>query len=149
MSPRCLPGCRGGDGNWCLFDAKTPCPHLHLIDGFFAGDVGAARSFRQARCDLQQKRRFSDRVPPIRMAEPRTRPPPVTRSNSSIPVCGAVPARPCRQGRHIDRPAAPGAARVFRRSAQNSNFFDDRIPFATSVTPAHPSRMDGPTGRQT
>ena len=76
--------------------------------------------------------------PPIRRAEPRTSPPPVTRSNSAMPVlrrmasigAGAVHVH------QFDLPAALGGQALRRRV--RARLLDDRVPSAAGLAPAAP-----------
>ena len=87
--------------------------------------------------------------PPTSSAEPRTKPPPVARSSSAMPVAmrGAssmspdsvvsATGRPLRGDAQRRRPAADAAAGAF---------LDQRVPLAAGVALAGPARVHGAAG---
>ncbi len=84
--------------------------------------------------------------PPSRITEPRTKPPPVTRSNSAMPdaVRGASLLSPCRPSSGNTRPFA----REGRVAAGPTigfaapGFLDDRVPAAAGLALALPAVVD-------
>ena len=115
----------------------------HLRDGFFAGDVdGAVAGVRERGGGLDQQRRFADaRIAAISSTEPRTNPPPVTRSNSATPEAsrGASCVSPASGSSANTRPLRAGGRAA---GAVAGAFLGDRVPFAAGVALALPAAVD-------
>ena len=83
--------------------------------------------------------------PPISVAEPGTKPPPATRSSSTIPLTtrGSGAEAP---ERVFERKGSAHAAVSNRRAsdAERSGFLDDRVPLAAGFAFALPTLRDGP-----